>query len=190
MRRLLLGLLALAPVSAAASIRDVDFKNFTYPFPRKEFVGVPNQPRWMSVAGSGLVSLKVGAYTFPCDDPPCELVTFDTVVFGRIARMQSETALVTLVFHTGGTANWEFLYVIALRAGRPRVLAWMEAGSRADMGLRQASIDRGDLVLAFNDPDKRIGDCCSTGSITHRYRWMNGSFHRFGQPILTDDSEK
>ncbi len=55
------------------------------------------------------------------------------------------------------------------------------------MGLRQFAIDSGDLVLIVEDPDKRMGDCCSTGTITYRYRWGAGSFHQIGKPVLADD---
>ncbi len=67
------------------------------------------------------------------------------------------------------------------------LVAWLEAGSRADMGLRSFKIAQGDLTLILNDPDKRVGDCCSTGTITYRYRWINGSFHQIGRPVLAAD---
>jgi hypothetical protein len=185
--KILVAVFVLAGVARAASIRDTDFKNFTYPFSKSEFVSVPSRPRWMSIAETGRVSLHEGRYAFPCDDPPCYLITFNRAEFGEIAGMDGEVAIVTVVFHTGGTANWEYLYVVGIRSGKPQVLAWMEAGSRADMGLRRAFADRGDLVLEVNDPDKRLGDCCSTGTVTYHYRWANGSFHEIGKPVRADD---
>lgn len=184
--KLFLSLFTLANLAAGASIRDVDFKNFAYPFIQHKYVSVPDHLRWMSIAVTGRVPLREGSYTFPCDDPPCYLLTFDQVVFGEIAGM-GEVAMVTTVFHTGGTANWEYLYLVATRNGKPQVLAWLEAGSRADMGLRRASADRGDLVLVVNDPHKRQGDCCSSGTLTYRYRWANGAFHQLGKPVSADD---
>ncbi len=187
MSRSLFLALALACLAPGASIHDVDFKNFSYPFLKSEFDSVPNHLRWMPTAATTNVTLRDGRYTFPCDESPCALITFDRVQFGNIAGLPGELAIATTVFHTGGTANWEYLYVIALRAGRPRTIAWLEAGSRADMGLRSASFDDGDLVLVLNDPDKRIGDCCSTGSITERYRWQRGAFLLVGTPEKKDD---
>lgn len=171
----------------AASVRDIDFKNFSYPFVEHRFVSVPSRLQWLPVAQSGRVELVDGRRDIPCDDDPkCRLLTFDDVVFGDIHGL-GHVALATTIFHTGGTANWEYLYVVGIRAGQPKVLAWLEAGSRADMGLRSASATGGDLVLVVNDPNKRIGDCCSTGTITLRYRWQNGAFRQVGQPVKTGD---
>jgi hypothetical protein len=134
-----------------------------------------------------LITTHNGEHTFPCKEPPCELLTVDRIDFGGINGIPQTSAIVTTSFHTGGTANWQYLYVIALNSGRPKVMAWLEAGSRADKGLRRAAVDRGNLVLIVNDPDKREGDCCSTGTITYRYRWQGGSFHQKGAPVLADD---
>jgi len=183
----LLALLALTPVARGASIRDVDFKYFSFPFAKSRFDSVPGRPRWMPIAAPDRVPLHDGHYSFACADPPCDLITFDQATFGEITGLVGEVALVTTVFHTGGTANWKYLYVVTLRAGKPKVLAWMEAGSRADMGLRSAATDHGDLVLVFNDPDKREGDCCSTGSLTYRYRWVQGAFRQIRKPVTADN---
>jgi hypothetical protein len=187
--RTLVALFVLAGAASGASIRDVDFKNFAYPFIQHEYVSVPSRLRWMPLVGTN-VATHDGQHRFACDDPPCELLTVDRVVFGDINGISGTTAVVTTVFHTGGAANWQYLYVIALRSGTPKVVAWLEAGSRAYMGLRSFKIDQGDLVLILNDPDKRMGDCCSTGFITYRYHWINGSFHRIGKPVLADDPQQ
>ena len=189
MTRLLFTMFALAFIGTGASIRDVDFKNFVYPFVTVDLPSVPNQLQWMPLAGSSRVSLRNGRYTSRCNEPPCFLLTQDGLEFGDIDGLAGTTALVTVTYHTGGTATWQYLYVIGLRAGKPQVVAWLETGSRADMGLRRASVDHGDLVLVVNDPDKREGDCCSTGSITYRYRWHGGSFRQIGAPVRKDDSK-
>jgi len=186
MGRRLFAALALTFFARGASIRTVDFKNFSYPFLNSKYISVPSRPRWMPLVGTARVPLRDSRYTFACDYPPCRLITFDQVVFGKLDGL-GEVAIPTTVFHTGGTANWGYLYVIAMRSGRPKAIAWLEAGSRADMGLRRAAVDHGDLMLVLNDPDKREGDCCSNGSVTLRYRWINGSFQQFGKPIRADD---
>ena len=117
------------------------------------------------------------------------MLTVDNVDFGEIHGIPQTSAIVTTTFHTGGTATWQYLYVIALHSGRPNVAAWMETGSRGYMGLRRLAFDGGDLVLIVNDPDKRQGDCCSTATITYRYRWTGSSFHNIGPPSRKDDLE-
>jgi hypothetical protein len=79
------------------------------------------------------------------------------------------------------------LYVIALHARKPQLMAWLEAGSRAWKGLREVSVDYGNLVVAVNDPEKQQGECWSSGSITTRYQWREGAFHQIGEPVLADD---
>jgi hypothetical protein len=179
--------LFLAALGASGAIQDVDFRNFSYPFVESQFVSVPSRLHWLPLPTVDRVTTHNGEHTFPCDEPTCELLTVDRVDFGDIRGITGTSAIVTTTFRTGGTAHWQYLYVIALISEKPKVLAWLESGSRADMGLRSASADRGDLVLVVNDPGKRQGDCCSTGTITHRYRWAGGSFHNVGPPTRKDD---
>jgi hypothetical protein len=179
-------------LGAYGSIRDVDFKDFTYPFIKSKFVSVPGHLRWMPRTKASYLSLRDGEYRFPCDLPVsygCPSAGLNKVDFGNIDGLPDTSAFVTVWYSTGGTANWQYLYVIALRSGKPEVVAWLETGSRAYIGLRSATVERGDLVLIVNDPDKRQGDCCSTGTITYRYRWHAGSFHKIGTPVLKDDPQ-
>ena len=117
----------------------------------------------------------------------CPLVTFDSVNYGSLAGIKSTVAAVALTYHSGGTAHWQYVYVLGLESTKPRLLAWLRTGSRADQGLREVSISGGDLVLVVNDPDKQQGDCCSAGSIATRYRWVGSSFSVIGPPIYKTD---
>jgi uncharacterized protein YecT (DUF1311 family) len=190
MRELLI-LICCAVVSGAApqSIRDVDWKNFSYPL--LEADGVPGEIRWMAPDAKELASLTNGRYVVPddCNDDPrfCPLVTFDSVNYGALTGIRSTVAAVVVTYHSGGTAHWQYVYVLALESSKPRLLAWLGTGSRADQGLREVSITGGDLVLVVNDPDKRQGDCCSAGTIITRYRWLGSSFSAIGQPAYKTD---
>jgi hypothetical protein len=175
--------------AAPRSIRDVDFKNTSYPFIESD--SVPDSVRWMPINRQRSISLKSGRHVFvseDCRESPseCPTLTLDRVKYGELTGMAQESALVAMTYHTGGTATWQYLYVVAWRSGMPEVVAWLETGSRADKGLRNASIERGDLVLVVNDPAKREADCCSSGTITTRYRWREGSFQQIGQSIFKD----
>lgn len=190
MRELLI-LICCAVVSGAAprSIRDVDWKNFSYPLPATD--GVGPEVRWMEPRTEESALLVNGRYVVPddCTDDirSCPLFTFDSVKFGVLTGIKSTVAAVVLTYHSGGTANWQYVYLFALESSRPRLLGWLETGSRAYQGLREASITGGDLVLVVNDPDKRQGDCCSAGSIITRYRRVGGSFSTIGQPVYKTD---
>jgi hypothetical protein len=138
----------------------------------------------------GLAQLHDGRYTVPCEyEGSCPLLTLDSVAFGSIDGLPKTTALVVLTYHSGGTATWQYIYVISLKDGKPEVVTWIETRSRADAGLRSVQADHGNLLLVVNDPEKRFGDCCSTGSIAHRYKWNRDSFVEAVVPIKTDDPQ-
>jgi hypothetical protein len=174
--------------SPPASIHDVNLKNFSYPFLENE--SVPDAVRWMPVAGTPVIDVKDGRHSFlsqDCGSPDnCPLLTLDKIQYADLAGIAGSVALVVTTYHSGGTATWQYIYVVAFRSGRPQVVAWLETGSRAYQGLRRLSVERGDLVLSVNDPAKREGDCCSSGTITTRYRRQNGSFAQIGQAVTED----
>jgi len=186
---------------ASGSIRDVDFKNFTYPFYADDAFGVPGNLTWNPTGQTRFITLHNGRYKVTCDapilPPPrdpkipdpeyCPSMTGGGATFGHINGLPQTSAIVVVTYHSGGTSHWTYLYVVVMHSGKPQVAAWLETGSRADMGLRDFSFDHGDLVLVVNDPQKREGDCCSSGTITIRYRWQNDVFKQVGAPVLADD---
>ena len=181
---------ALFSGAAAQSIRDVDWKNFSYPLLETDVV--PGEVRWMALGTKESASLINGRYVVPdnyCSDDirSCAVLTFDSVNYGALAGIKSTVAAVALTYHSGGTAHWQYVYMLALESSKPRLLAWLRTGSRAAHGLREVSITGGDLVLVLNDPDKQQGVCCSAGSIITRYRWMGNSFSAIGQPVYKTD---
>ncbi len=191
MRRLLILLVCCAAVCGVAqqSIRDVDWKNFSYPL--VEGRGVPTKLKWMPIVGRmETVSLIKGLGLLPgCGDdvPSCPSVSFDTAQYGAITGIKSTIAAVVLTYHSGGTANWQYVYFYSMESTKPRLLAWLKTGSRAYQGLHDVSFTDGDLILEVNDPDKRQGDCCSAGSIVTRYRWAGNAFSAIEQPVYKND---
>lgn len=174
--------------AAQQSIRDVNWKNLSYPM-RVE--GVPAEVRWMLPSDKEETATLIdGEYTaLGCSDniKDCPLVTFDSVTYGALTGIKSTVALVALTYHSGGTATWQYVYLFSLKSSKPHLLAWLRTGSRAYQGLRGVLTSGGDLILVVSDPDKQQGDCCSAGSISTRYRWTGGSFSAIGQPIYKTD---
>jgi uncharacterized protein YecT (DUF1311 family) len=173
----------------AQSIRDVDWKNFSYPLVETD--SVPGEVRWMALGAKESASLVNGRYVVPdgCSDDirSCSLVTFDSVKYGMVTGIKSTVAAVVLTYHSGGTAHWQCVYLFALESGMPRLVAWLSTGSRAAQGLREVSIAAGDVVLIVNDPEKQQGDCCSAGTMTTRYRLVGSSFSAIGPPVHKTD---
>ena len=88
--------------------------------------------------------------------------------------------MVDLLFRTGGTANWHYLYVYAPSNGPPKLLGILESGSRADGGLVRVAIQPRLLILDFADTRRRMADCCSEGWVRVAYRWQNMHFVEAG----------
>jgi len=173
---------------SGASVRDVDFRNFQYPFIVNELASVPDKISWIiPTSRAQVIQMRDGRFTVPCDaGDSCPLLTLDGIDFGHLDGLPDTSALVMLTYHSGGTATWQYVYVIAQRAEKPEVVAYLRTGSRGSAGLRKLQAEHGELVLVVNDPGKRFGDCCSRGTITYRYKWMHGSFRQASEPVYMD----
>jgi hypothetical protein len=169
--------LAIVAAPGGESIRQVDFKNFVFPW------GNPGSPletwHWLHHAAAEKVRLSRGKHEFLTEaapDPDSALLRFVSIAYGDLAGDDSDEAAVHLNYTTGGTANWSYLYIFELKNGAPHLMAWLESGSRADGGLVRVKIGDRQLVLDFSDGKKRIADCCSTGYIRVHYVWKDGRF--------------
>jgi hypothetical protein len=101
-------------------------------------------------------------------------------VNGDLTMGNQLDALVVLNYHTGGTAWWSYLYAFSLASERPRLLGWLQTGSRADSGLYHLFVNNGGFTIDVFDPDKRTGDCCSAGFMRTSYEWKDGKFIQAG----------
>ena len=109
------------------------------------------------------------------------IVSIDEVTYGDLDSDGIEEAAVRLNYSTGGTYNWDFLYIYKYNSGHAQLLAVLGSGSRGDGGLGRVVISDGILALDFNDPDRRKGDCCSGGYVRVRFRWQNDHFVEEGR---------
>jgi hypothetical protein len=188
--RIVTSFLALCSVAFAAAgprtIRDVDFKNFLYGWDIAEQPG-PSLWHWIEGAPKSSIRLKNGNASVTrkgIELDPGEVwpfISMDGVTDGDLDGDGEEEAAVHLNYSTGGTANWDYLYVYKLDHGRPRLMERLESGSRAYGGLVHVAIEQGLLILDFADPDRSVGDCCSKGYIRVRYRWQVGHVIETGE---------
>jgi hypothetical protein len=162
--------------SLRAAEHDVDFRNFTYPLPLHP--SVPDHLRWMnSDIKTQKVNLTRGQY-----ESQGSTITLDEILFGYVTMSKQSDAMVVLTYHTGGTAQWKYVYVFNFTDGDARLIDWFETGSRADAGLYRIYPSNGEFTIDLFDPDAREGDCCSTGYISTIYKWQNGKFVVSGKP--------
>jgi hypothetical protein len=169
-------------------IRRIDFKNFSFPWDEEmgEYSLVPSISRWISPLPQKQIRAVRGIHYFYSpsrgedEREHAPLVSVDSVTYGDLDGDGIEEAAVHLNYSTGGTSNWDFLYIYKVGHDRPKLLGLLESGSRGYGGLVRASIAGGILVLDFADEERRVGDCCSAGFIRVRYRWQDREFDEEG----------
>jgi hypothetical protein len=148
---------------------------------------VPTISRWINPLPQGHIRALRGIHHFysPGQDEleheRAPLISVDSITYGDLDGDGIEEAAVHLNYSTGGTSNWDFLYIYKLGHGRPKLLGVLESGSRAYGGLVRTSVTGGLLVLDFADAERSVGDCCSEGYIRVRYRWQDRGFAEEGQ---------
>jgi hypothetical protein len=182
MRTLLLGLLVIASPGLTfgpANIRQVDFKNFTYPITGSKLGH--ERLMWMSLVNTSHVRLAIGEDVgkHASGWPNFKL---ESVKFADVTGNGKQNAIVVLRYDSGGTQTTHYVYIYSLGFGRPKLLAYCHTGSRSGMGLYNVYGQHGTLVFELLDPKKAVGDCCSTGFIRTRYRWRKGRFEALGAP--------
>jgi len=172
---------------AANNIRDTDFKNFSYPWDEIQSGHLPGEWHWIETPPRSAFQLVQGTHQFTePDNTPLPHIEFKSAVYGDLDGDGNDEAAVELLYETGGTAGWSYLYVYSLERGAPKLLGRLESGDRAAGGLVKLAIEDGILVLDFLDWDKSKGLCCSAGFIRVRYRWQNGKFIETGERYYGD----
>src|SRR5271154_6158044 len=110
--------------------RNIDFRNFTFPFPSVAFLGVPDRMKWMETNVRTTVTLLNGRHDFDTDSPSRgPSVILDEVQYGYLTNILQLDAMVVLSYHTGGTAYWSYVYAFSLASGNPKLLGWFQTGS-------------------------------------------------------------
>jgi hypothetical protein len=153
------------------SIREVDFKNFDYPYKKSE----PNE-MWEQLDSSTRIKLVDGRRDLENDDS----LFFNSVAYGDLDHDGQEEAAVDLRYSTGGTQNWHYLYVFKQSDRGVELISRFVSGSRADGGLIKATIRSGELIIDLADPERRQGDCCSKGFERMIYRLDGRTFQDSG----------
>ena len=178
-----------APTKDRADIRSIDFKNFSFEwdddtaappsFTATPWHWIDSKPKSHTHVTSGFHHFYApGQSRLEHEHSP--LISVDSVTYGDLDGHGEEEAAVHLNYSTGGTMNWDYLYVYKFARGGPRLMGILQSGSRGYGGLVRTSIQSGMLVLDFADPERLAGDCCSEGYIRVHYRWQNKGFTEEG----------
>ena len=180
-------LLLLSPpcvLSQTPSIRSIDFANFTYP-------SAPHLP----------TNRRKPTFTFHHGELTPERNKSGRItnwlVLGWVHYLDVtgdgvDDAVADIVWHTGGSAQPDLIYIYTMHQGRPKLLWTFQTGDRADGGLKDIRSENGHLVLELYGKDKILGRnlykddgtnkglCCPTIFTRTRYVWSGHRFRRVG----------
>jgi len=162
--------------------RNIDFRNFVYPFPTQRFIPTPqNKLAWMSLNVKTNIRLVSGRYDFNRAEPSVgPSLVLSRVLYGYLTSGEQLDAVVVLGYHTGGIAFWYYVYAFSLESNKPKLVGWFRAGSRADSGLYHLEVTNRALIVDLFDPERRVADCCSEGFVRTIYDFKNGIFVESG----------
>lgn len=164
-------------------IGNVDFTNFTYPFPRgwqdadaREFT-LENGKRPTTAEKIGL--------------------SYTTTKFFDATGDDQDEAFVILKIETAGSAIPQIVYVFTMKDDEPKLIWHFRTGDRSDGGLKDIRPDGGDVIVELYGQDRYLigegetlkitGDeeqiCCPTHFTRTRYRWDGGNFSLQGKRL-------
>jgi hypothetical protein len=168
---------------SARGIRDVDFKNFSFPWQAP--TRWPDHLRWMSLNVKNQVRLVSGRFDERDEreqrkDTVFSGVTFEGVSYSKLVDDREEDAIVVLRYDTGGTQYHYWVYMYNFLNNKPNLLGFFHAGDRAYNGLYQVYGKDHLLYVKLFDPALRQGDCCSNAYIRYQFRWNGQGFEAVG----------
>lgn len=193
MRRLFIGFLFYASIgftAAQTNIRQVDFKDFTYPL-NGPLLG-HDRLQWLpmgALSNGNPIHLVNGedltrSSSFVMDGHEYTQwagFALQSVEYAEVTGDGREEAIVVIHYLSGGTQKTHYVYIYSFADGKPKLLAYFHTGDRAYSGLSKVSGVDGKLVVELFDPEKKTGDCCSSGIVRTRYKWHSGRFEAFGK---------
>ncbi len=165
-------------------IRQVDFKNFTYP---KLPTGKCSMNEVRLINGRYDASADI-AGKHPAVD--CWSVEVGLITYGDVTGDGEEEAIIELYAESGGTEASEDVFIYAMRSGNPVLLWKFETGDRAEGGPRRIAAENGELVVELFGVGTSIGKklygtedvgaCCPKHFTRTRYRWFGTQFQQDG----------
>jgi hypothetical protein len=178
----------------SSPIGNFDFRNYSYEPPRG----------WQNPDGSPITlingrvaPISVDVSEDMSDEERAERkamrrigLSYVTTRYFDVNADGEDEALVILKVETGGTAIPQFAYFYRWNNGGPELLWMFRTGDRADGGLKDIRVDKGEVVVELYGQDRFIlgqvetgkitGDeeqlCCPTHFTRTHYKWNGSSF--------------
>lgn len=157
-------------------IGQVDFKNFTYPFPRG-WQDVDSKEFTIEDGKRPISKERIG-------------ISYITTKYGDATGDGIDEAFVILKIDTGGGSIPQMVYVYGLKDGEPDLIWQFRTGDRADGGLKRIYTENGEIYVEIFGQDRYIlgevetmkitGDeeqlCCPTHFTRSKYKWNGSNF--------------
>ena len=186
-----LALVLCSRLAAQQNIRQVDFKNFTYPLSGRllghgslEWLDTPAHPaanrRTIHLVGGSDLTKTSSVMVDGKEYGQYEGFTFESVKYADLTGDGNEEAIIVLMYHSGGTQTTSYVYIYTLDEHGPKLLAYCHTGNRSDAGLYGVHAKDGLLVFELLDPARASGECCSSGVLISHYKWQQGVFKLAG----------
>ncbi len=158
----------------ASPIGQIDFKNFTYPFPRG-WQDADNKEFMLEDGKRPISKERIG-------------ISHITTKYGDATGDGVDEAFVILKIETGGGSIPQIVYVFKYKEDEPELIWHFRTGDRADGGLKNIFTENGGISVELFGQDRYIlgevetmridGDieqlCCPTHFTRSNYKW-NGS---------------
>ncbi len=168
-----------------SSIREVDFKNFTYPWTEDQ-------------GGDGNFTLKNGKKA-RFDENDIE-ATLKTIEYGDVTNDGKEEAMISVYPYSGGNCQCEMVFIYTLENKKPKLLWSFDTFDRAVGGFKKVYADNGNLIVEtfgdnkfengkwkFNPPENKFrGYCCPTVYTKMCFKWNGEEFVEEGDRKLFD----
>jgi hypothetical protein len=170
-----------------STIREVDFKNFTYPVE----------------TGKDTFTLKNGETPF--GDGKDILFALENIEFADVTSDGEDEAIIKMLSEYGKTSTG-FIYVYTLENQKPKILWSAATGFNAQGGLKRLYSDKGDLMVElfgknqFTESKNKfefLGETDAPKDLNRpmkftkfRFKWNGEKFIPEGEPeLLEDDSD-
>jgi len=179
MRSLIFGVMILASsvlMHAQKTIRQVDFKNFSYPLSSHMLSHARLQ--WLDPSPGGNIK---GPAIRLVNGKDVSGFTLQSVAYADVTGDGKEDAVVVR-YDGGGTQNTHYIYIYSMADGHPKLLAFCHTGGGTNLGLHKAYGEQSQLVIELIDRQSLPGNCCTSGFVRMRYKWRDGGFQISGAP--------
>jgi hypothetical protein len=157
-------------------IGDIDFKNFTFPFPRG-WQDVDSKEYTLANGKRPISSERVG-------------MAYVTTKYGDATGDGVDEAFVIVKIETGGGGVPQIVYVYHLKDEKPELIWHFRSGDRADGGLKNISAENKEIIVELYGQDRYVlgevetmridGDeeqlCCPTHFTRSHYKWNGSNF--------------